>query len=121
MQTGAVYGIHSQGALQVTENSLDVAIRGEGFFQVNLPSGDAAYTRDGTFSSMKMAGLLPCKATIGPGITVPADEASIDGNDQGEVLVILPVNYPDNTGQSLADWQQPESHRPIVFKTDASG
>src|SRR4030095_10397778 len=45
----AVYRIHEQGNLQLTDNPLDVAIKGRGFFQVDLPDGSTAYTRDGSF------------------------------------------------------------------------
>src|SRR5206468_12762783 len=41
--------IHTQGNLQQTGNSLDVAINGQGFFQVQMPDGTTAYTRDGSF------------------------------------------------------------------------
>ena len=45
----AVYRIHEQGNLQMTDNPLDIAIKGRGFFQVDLPDGTTAYTRDGSF------------------------------------------------------------------------
>ena len=48
-QDRGIYRIGEQGSLQQTENRFDLAIRGNGFFQVQLPSGDIAYTRDGTF------------------------------------------------------------------------
>ena len=50
VKTAAIYRINEQGNLQQTSNSLDVAIKGQGYFQVTLPSGETAYTRDGTFS-----------------------------------------------------------------------
>ena len=49
VRTAAIYRIGEQGNLQQTSNSLDVAISGNGYFQVTLPSCDTAYTRDGTF------------------------------------------------------------------------
>src|SRR5690606_32852344 len=45
----AVYRIHEQGNLQITDNPLDIAIKGRGFFQVDLPDGTTAYTRAGSF------------------------------------------------------------------------
>ena len=128
VQTGAVYRIHSQGALQVTENSLDVAIRGEGFFQVNLPSGDTAYTRDGTFQLNENGEIVTMQGyTISPGITVPADATSIDINDQGEILVSLPgQTSTTNAGQiDLANFINPAGLEAIgnnlYLETDASG
>ncbi len=49
VRTAAIYRINEQGTLQQTSNSLDLAIRGNGYFPVTLPSGETAYTRDGTF------------------------------------------------------------------------
>ena len=49
VKTSAIYRIAEQGDLQQTENRFDLAIRGNGYFQVQLPSGEIAYTRDGTF------------------------------------------------------------------------
>src|SRR5919202_5237142 len=44
-----VQRLHSQGAMETTNRPLDAAIEGEGFFQVQMPNGQTAYTRDGTF------------------------------------------------------------------------
>ena len=49
VKTGATSRIMSQGSLTQTDKDLDVAIRGEGFFVITLPSGETAYTRDGSF------------------------------------------------------------------------
>src|ERR1700712_1835142 len=48
-QGGLGVRITEQGTLQQTSNSLDIAIQGNGYFQVTMPNGDTAYTRDGTF------------------------------------------------------------------------
>ena len=48
VQTSAVYMIAEQGSLVETDNSLDLAIQGDGYFQVSLPSGDTAYSRAGS-------------------------------------------------------------------------
>eukprot|EP01035_Chromulina_nebulosa_P055914 gene55914-biopygen39898 len=50
VKTAAIYRINEQGNLQQTSNSFDMAIRGNGYFQITLPSGDTAYSRDGTFA-----------------------------------------------------------------------
>jgi len=49
VKLAAVYRIHEQGNLAATDNTFDLAIQGEGFFQIDLPTGETAYTRDGTF------------------------------------------------------------------------
>jgi len=49
VKTAAVYRIAEQGNLSKTDNRFDLAIRGPGYFQIELPSGETAYTRDGTF------------------------------------------------------------------------
>ena len=49
VRTVATEKLHTQGNIQQTENSLDVAISGRGFFQILMPNGDINYTRDGSF------------------------------------------------------------------------
>src|SRR5579871_1799280 len=49
VKTNAVYRLTEQGSLLNTDNTLDLAIQGKGYFQVQLPSGETAYTRDGSF------------------------------------------------------------------------
>ncbi|HEX7390215.1 MAG TPA: flagellar hook-basal body complex protein, partial [Acidiphilium sp.] len=49
VKTAGIYRIDQQGNLQQTGNTLDLAISGNGWFQITLPSGQTAYTRDGTF------------------------------------------------------------------------
>src|SRR4051812_48530272 len=49
VKTGAIYRNNQQGTVQSTAGSLDVAIQGKGFFQITLPTGEIAYTRDGAF------------------------------------------------------------------------
>ena len=41
--------MHAQGNMVMTQNALDVAVSGDGFFQINMPNGQLAYTRDGSF------------------------------------------------------------------------
>ena len=95
MQTGAVYRIHSQGALQVTENSLDVAIRGEGFFQVNLPSGDTAYTRDGTFQLNENGEIVTMQATqSAPALPCLPMRPALTLTTKARFLLACPVKHP---------------------------
>ena len=84
----AVTRLHSQGALDVTDNKLDLAINGNGFFQVQMPSGETAYTRAGIFQ-LNQDGLVVTSEgyQLNPGITVPADTTDININTNGEVWV----------------------------------
>ena len=55
VRVAAVARVLEQGNLNITDNKLDVAINGSGYFQVTLPSGDTAYTRAGTSSCRRKA------------------------------------------------------------------
>lgn len=82
-----VYSINEQGTLQITENPLDLAISGRGFFQVDLPSGDTGYTRAGSFQVSADGQIVTAQGyTVQPGLTVPAGTIDITVNASGEVL-----------------------------------
>jgi flagellar basal-body rod protein FlgG len=88
VKTGGIYRTHTQGSLQITENSLDLAVRGDGMFQISLPDGTTAYTRDGTFSRNENGQIVTKEGyELDPAITIPDDALSIDVNASGEVLV----------------------------------
>jgi len=73
-----VQRIESQGPIEPTGRPLDLAIEGEGFFQVQLPNGNMAYTRDGSFSISDQGMLVTHGGyAVAPGISVPADATSI--------------------------------------------
>jgi flagellar basal-body rod protein FlgG len=128
VRTGAVYREHGQGALRITENPLDLAITGEGFFQIQTPEGDIAYTRDGTFQMNENGELVNIHGfLLDPGITIPADATSIDINEEGEVLVsVANQTATQNVGQiQLANFVNPAGLEAIgdnlYLETDASG
>ena len=128
VRAGAVYREHAQGAIQITENPLDVAITGEGMFQIQLPDGDTAYTRDGTFQLNENGELVTVQGfLVDPGITIPDDAISIDINREGEVLVTQPGNTATtNVGQiQTARFVNPAGLEAIgdnlFLETDASG
>ncbi len=75
--------VHSQGNLQKTEGSLDLAINGEGFFQVLMPDGTIGYTRDGAFQKDSAGQIVTSNGyPLQPAINVPPDTISITiGND----------------------------------------
>ena len=101
VKTAAVYRIGEQGNLQQTSNQLDMAISGNGFFQVTLPTGDTAYTRDGTFSLSPSGGIVTADGyVVQPGITIPTNATSVTINANGEVLAtIAGAVAPTNVGQ----------------------
>ncbi len=85
---GAIYRMHSQGTIQQTNNELDLALLGRGFFQITMPDGTTSYTRDGTFQINENGELVTVQGYIvDPGITIPDDALNIDINPEGEVLV----------------------------------
>ena len=74
----ATESLHSQGNLQQTSNPLDVAIQGQGFFQVQMPDGTTGYTRDGSFQVNATGQLVTNNGhTVQPGITIPANATSV--------------------------------------------
>jgi len=88
VKTAAIYRIGEQGNLQQTSNSLDLAIRGHGHFQVTLPSGETAYTRDGTFSLSPEGQIVTSDGyPVAPGITIPTNARDVTINATGEVQV----------------------------------
>jgi flagellar basal-body rod protein FlgG len=90
VKTAAIYRISEQGNLQQTSNSLDLAISGNGYFQVTLPSGDLAYTRDGTFGLSPEGQIVTADGdVVAPGITIPANATSVTINGSGQVQVSL--------------------------------
>ncbi len=128
VRTGSVYRQHAQGAIKITENPLDLAITGEGFFQITLPSGELSYTRDGTFQMNENGEIVTVQGyLLDPGITIPADALSIDINPSGEVLINLPnQTTTTNLGQiQLSTFANPAGLEAIganmLRVTDASG
>ncbi len=95
--------IFTQGNLQQTGNSQDVAIQGVGFFQVLLPDGSTAYTRDGSFQIDSQGQLVTSSGfTIQPAITIPSDAESITVGRDGTVSVTQPGSpQPTQVGSLL--------------------
>jgi flagellar basal-body rod protein FlgG len=80
--------IFSQGNLQQTNNDKDVAIQGAGFFQVLLPDGTTAYTRDGSFQTDSQGQLVTSSGfPVQPAITIPATAQSFSIGRDGTVSV----------------------------------
>ena len=82
--------IETQGSLQTTGNSLDVALDGDGFFQIQMPDGTLGYTRAGNFSRSPQGLLITSEGyTVQPGITVPEGATSITIGSDGTVSATL--------------------------------
>jgi flagellar basal-body rod protein FlgG len=82
--------IFTQGNLQQTSNEKDVAISGQGFFQVLMPDGTTAYTRDGSFQVDNQGQLVTASGfPVQPAITVPANAESFTVGRDGTVSVQL--------------------------------
>src|SRR5262249_17275265 len=78
--------IMTQGTMLPTGNTLDVAIRGEGFFKIVMPDGTFTYTRDGSFQMDAQGRIVtPQGNVLQPGITVPQNATAITINAQGQV------------------------------------
>lgn len=87
VKTGSVYRINEQGALQITGNELDVANKGEGYFQITLPDGETAYTRDGSFQMDQDGQIVTSEGyLLQPGLTIPSDTIDITISPAGEVF-----------------------------------
>src|SRR6476469_10223715 len=80
----------SQGTLASTGNDLDIAIRGEGFFKIQMPDGTFTYTRDGSFQMDQQGRVVNAQGNrVQPTITIQQNTAGITINAQGKVTVTL--------------------------------
>ncbi|MCH8862692.1 MAG: flagellar basal-body rod protein FlgG [Proteobacteria bacterium] len=90
VKTGAVYRITQQGDMIQTENSLDMAVNGRGYFRVQLPNGSDAYTRAGSFQLSPQGIIVTAEGNpVQPSVTIPQDAVDVTINQQGEVQVKL--------------------------------
>jgi flagellar basal-body rod protein FlgG len=101
VKTAAIYSINEQGALSQTSNTLDVAIQGHGYFQVTLPDGETAYTRDGTFGLAADGTIVTADGyTVQPGLQIPAAATGVTVNTNGQVQVTIQgQTAPTTVGQ----------------------
>src|SRR5436305_12412966 len=91
----------SQGTLSPTGNDLDIAIRGDGFFKIQVPDGTYAYTRDGSFQMDQQGRIVTAQGNpVQPTITIPQNSSGLTINTQGQVNVTLPGSTtPTTPGQ----------------------
>ena len=101
VRPAAVQRVSLQGDFNQTGNPLDVAVEGDGFFQVTLPDGNTAYTRSGAFKLDSAGTVVTSQGDpISPQITIPQDAESITIGNDGTVSVLLPgQSAPSQVGQ----------------------
>jgi len=81
----------AQGTLAQTGNTLDIAIQGTGWFQILMPDGTFAYTRDGSFQMDNQGRVVTAEGNlVQPTITIPQNSTGLTINQQGQVSVTLP-------------------------------
>jgi flagellar basal-body rod protein FlgG len=91
--------IFTQGGLQRTDGALDLAINGQGFFQITMPDGTTAYTRDGAFQRDANGQVVTSSGYPVSGISpIPADTLSITVGKDGTVTVTQPSNTTTQLG-----------------------
>ncbi|WP_282057609.1 flagellar basal-body rod protein FlgG [Lentibacter algarum] len=120
--------LYSQGSLISTDNSLDLAIDGSGFFQVLMPDGRMGYTRNGTFSRNGEGTLTTSSGyVLQPEIGIPDNVSEINVSADGIVSVNLAgETQPQEVGQlTLANFANPRGLQPVgetfAVETPASG
>jgi len=101
VKTGAIYRITEQGNLSSTGNTFDLAINGKGFFRIQMPSGEEAYSRAGSFQLSPQGQMVTLDGyTVSPGITIPQGAQSISIDTSGQVQVKLAgQSAPQTVGQ----------------------
>jgi flagellar basal-body rod protein FlgG len=119
---------HTQGTLNTTGNSLDVAINGRGFFQVLMPDGSFGYSRDGSFKMSAEGELVTSSGyKVQPGISIPAGAQSITiGNDGVVSAQVSGQSAPTQIGTlQLTDFVNPAGLQPrgenLYSESAASG
>lgn len=118
----------SKGDLQQTGNVLDLAIEGDGFFEILQPNGDTAYTRAGTFKKDGQGRVVTSEGfELQPGITIPQDAITVTVGVDGTISVTQPGNaQPQQVGTiQLSRFINPagllSQGRNLFIPTQASG
>jgi flagellar basal-body rod protein FlgG len=128
VRTAAIRSLNIQGSLANTGNTLDLAVNGRGWFQVTMPDGTIAYTRDGAFNTNATGQVVTTDGyALTPAITVPTTATSVNVSQTGLVSATIPGTVaPQTIGQlTLANFvneaglQQLGSN--LAQQTSASG
>lgn len=129
VKVGSSEKIFTQGNLMQTDNPLDVAIQGDGFFQVTMPDGTTAYTRDGSFKRDANGAIVTADGYfMQPQITIPQNAQNLSIGQDGTVTALVPgSNLPQQLGQiQIARFINPAGLSPVgghnlYTQTAASG
>ncbi|RLA83386.1 MAG: flagellar basal-body rod protein FlgG [Deltaproteobacteria bacterium] len=128
VRLASVQKLFLQGDYHQTQNPLDLAIEGKGFFQVSLPDGTIAYTRSGAFKLSSDGTIVTSEGyPLQPEIVIPTEAQSITILPDGTVTVTLPgQTAPQELGRiELADFVNPAGLKAIgknlFLATEASG
>lgn len=128
VRTVATDKIYTIGNILQTEKPLDLAIQGRGFFEILLPDGSTAYTRDGAFQSDSQGQLVTAAGNIlQPAITIPANTISVTVGSDGTVSALVAgSSAPTQIGSlQLVDFINPAGLQPVgdnlLKETVASG
>ncbi|MDH4380978.1 MAG: flagellar basal-body rod protein FlgG [Gammaproteobacteria bacterium] len=116
VRTVATGKIFTQGTLQQTDNNLDMAIQGRGFFSVLMPDGSTSFTRDGTLSLNSQGQMVTSSGyTLDPSITIPAGTQSVTIGSDGTVSALAAgAAAPTQIGSVLiSDFINPQGLQPI--------
>jgi len=120
--------LHTQGNITMTENPMDMAIQGRGFFEILMPDGSLAYTRDGSFQIDSQGQMVTANGfVLQPGITIPENTTSLTIGLDGTVsAVVSGATNPTQLGQvQLVDFVNPVGLHPkganLFGETAASG
>jgi flagellar basal-body rod protein FlgG len=118
---------YAQGSATTTNNPLDLEVSGRGFFQITLPDGSLAYTRDGSFTLDNQGGVVTASGyPLQPAVTVPAGTQSVTVGTDGAVTAVSASGKTTQIGQvQLADFINEQGLQNIgnnlVVESAASG
>src|SRR5580658_2795417 len=101
VKAAAVYRMSDQGNLTNTNNPLDLAIQGEGYFQILMPDGTTAYTRAGSFQLSPTGEIVTADGyVVQPGVTLPTNTVGVTINASGQVQAqVAGQTTPQTVGQ----------------------
>jgi flagellar basal-body rod protein FlgG len=106
----ATYRLHSQGSIVITGNELDLAVNGNGYFQIEMPDGTTGYTRDGSLQLNAEGQIVTAHGyTVLPGITVPDGTLGITVDATGQVHVKIAAQTEEQTVGQLELAQFPNN------------
>ena len=120
--------LHTQGNLTQSANELDMAIQGRGFFEILLPDGSSAYTRDGAFQLDSQGQMVNASGyLLQPGITIPTNTVNVTVGTDGTITALSAGNAtPTQIGTiQLVDFVNPTGLQPrgenLFIETISSG